>query len=130
MNNNIELNEELGEVICPVCNGCGKMPSLYESDKIAIMCKKCQGLGKLDWCEKAVGVKPILSSIDTSGCMSMSFPAFTQEYIGDWKMTPIQEAFFNKLSKETADKIDKEILESLSANAEQNIKNKQFVEGV
>ena len=43
-----------GEVLCDVCNGFG-----YENNPHfgPIICKKCQGAGKLDWIERIVGKK-------------------------------------------------------------------------
>lgn len=43
-----------GEVLCDVCNGLG-----YENNPHfgPIICKKCQGVGKLDWIERIVGKK-------------------------------------------------------------------------
>lgn len=43
-----------GEVICPKCNGEGK---IYGVDYSYKMCSKCWGVGKLDWIELAMGRK-------------------------------------------------------------------------
>ena len=54
MDTNMQLNEELGEIICPECKGF----SATEQGMYMIRCPKCQGAGKLDWCQQAVGVPP------------------------------------------------------------------------
>lgn len=58
-------NEELGEIICPECKGKGaKNKGVYGY----VNCQKCQGEGKLDWCQQAVGVAPKpYFHFDTSG---------------------------------------------------------------
>ena len=43
-----------GEVLCPKCNGEGKIYGVEYSYK---MCSKCWGAGKVDWIELAMGKK-------------------------------------------------------------------------
>jgi hypothetical protein len=60
-----KCDENLGEIICPECKGTG---SISAGVYIAKTCSKCQGNGKLDWCQQAVGVAPKpYFHFDTSG---------------------------------------------------------------
>jgi hypothetical protein len=61
-----ELEE--GEVLCDVCKGYGYITDEAWGRRV---CKKCQGMAKLDWIEKIVGKKePDYSGY--SGCTSYS----------------------------------------------------------
>lgn len=69
-NSPIEEKElEEGEVLCDVCNGFG-----YDNNPNfgPIVCKKCQGIGKLDWIERIVGRKEITPYSGVSGVASYS----------------------------------------------------------
>jgi hypothetical protein len=67
----MQLNEELGEIICPECKGL----TATEQGMYMLRCPKCQGAGKLDWCQQAVGVPPPkYYSMDSSAVMSFNQP--------------------------------------------------------
>jgi len=54
----MELNEELGEVICDECDGKGEVQyQIDECQSTEVRCPKCFGDGKLDWVENAMGKK-------------------------------------------------------------------------
>ncbi len=105
----VQLNKELGEVICDVCEG------NYPESKSLICCPKCQGKKKLDWCEQIVGVAPksqeyltFATYIDGANDNFIEMSAFQQKIIDD-------------MSNHIAVQIDKEILASLNADLEHNI---------
>ena len=52
---------ELGEVICPKCEGGGSYPKKFAKleDPYYNRCIKCLGSGKLDWIEMCMGKKGI-----------------------------------------------------------------------
>jgi len=54
----MELNEELGEVLCDECDGKGEVQhQIDDCQTTEIRCSKCLGHGKLDWVENAMGKK-------------------------------------------------------------------------
>lgn len=121
-------NEELGEIPCPECGGGG----VILHNKIEVMdhmCEKCQGTGKLDWCQRAVGVKPRrMFSFDSSA--SMSFSTFAKTYV---ESTPqghnhFHEFYMNMIddiANKMAVDVDNQILRSLEEGLEHN-ENKPF----
>jgi len=114
----IRLNEELGEILCPECEGGGYV----QIDDVHMACKKCQGKGKLDWCQQAVGVKPQpYFQFDSSASMSMeSTPT------GDNKF---YEMYMNKMGEELANQIDDMVLRSFENDLEHN-ENKRIGDDV
>lgn len=121
----VSLNEELGEIICPECEGYGATPKEIKSmDEIQMTCQKCQGTGKVDWCQAAVGVPPPKD-------FRLSFTDFAKNFLHDDNkdILPYQQALIDKLSQDLADKIDAEILESLQGNLEQNDDKTKFIRG-
>jgi len=66
----IQINEELGEMICPKCNGeCQIEIELFKSVdghivKMFDICSKCFGAGKLDWIENILGKREKPSAIE------------------------------------------------------------------
>ena len=117
----IELNEKLGEIICPECKG---EKQINRGVYGVVMCQKCQGKGKLDWCEQAVGVAP-----KTIKDYKTSFVKFSQDYLCEFKTTPVQEKMYDHLANQLADKIDAEIIESLIDDSEHNVNNKRIIGG-
>jgi len=84
----IILNE--GEEYCPKCNGGGLHVDIKTTKWLTYSrCKKCLGKGKLDWIEQAMGVNP--STIDVS----------------------IRQEFLNEAANYLANKIDKEIMNTI-----------------
>jgi hypothetical protein len=73
----IKLDEDLGEILCPKCEGRGTVSEIMDDegfiyDNISI-CSKCWGKGKLDWIEQATGVEPPYhGSSGTSGYVGIS----------------------------------------------------------
>jgi RecJ-like exonuclease len=115
---NLQLNKELGEVICDVCKGKGN----YPESKYLICCPKCQGKKKLDWCEQIVGVAPKSQE-------HLTFATYIDEIYNDnfLDMTSFQQKMIEDISNYMAVKIDKEILASLNADSEHNINDKKEV---
>ena len=101
-NNNLKLEE--GEIICSECEGRGTKPSSINSATMASICKKCQGDGKLDWIENIVGKVPKLTGF--FGSSSTSGHGISQKDL-------------DFMSKQLADKIDNEILETMRIGLEQ-----------
>jgi len=64
-----EEDLEEGEVLCDICKGHG-----YITNEIwgRIVCRKCQGLAKLDWIERIVGKKEPEFVSGYSGCTAYS----------------------------------------------------------
>ena len=115
----IQLNEELGEILCPECEGHGCIPKeIKKMDEIQMTCQKCQGKGKLDWCEQAVGVAPKpYFQFDSSASMSIeSTPT------GDNKF---YELYMQQMSEDLANEIDAMVLRSFENDLEHN-ENKQI----
>jgi hypothetical protein len=58
----IKLDEDLGEIICPKCEGRGTISEIMDDEGFVYnntrICSKCWGKGKLDWIEQATGVEP------------------------------------------------------------------------
>jgi len=52
-----EIRMTEGEVKCSVCSGTGFKPADLDKDVKASICIYCQGHGKLDWIENAMGGK-------------------------------------------------------------------------
>jgi len=60
-----ELNKEIGEMICDVCEGTGNSGrtrfAYFNSSgrtkraPVSVPCKKCRGTGKVDWVENVIG---------------------------------------------------------------------------
>jgi len=49
-----------GEELCPECNGYGiEVGSILNIKDHKKICFKCSGHGKVDWIEKAVGIKDL-----------------------------------------------------------------------
>ncbi len=99
-----------GEIICNKCNGSGSLSSKINASTMAFTCKKCDGVGKLDWIENVIG-KKVPNMFDSSSTMTISGMKFSNY--------PIKQKDLNKMSKRLADKIDKEILESFLLDSEQ-----------
>jgi len=95
------INLEEGEMICDKCEGSGTS-WIYTTP-----CSKCQGQGKVDWVENIVGKKPLYGSDSSS---SVNFKHLMQAVI--------------QSSKQLANKIDQEIMETLVAKSEQTNKIK------
>ncbi len=92
----IKLNESVGEVICPVCEGKG------------FFCDKCLGTGKLDWVEQIVGKKPkedTFTIYDSSNC------TISNSNITNYSL---EDTIRKIVAEELAKQIDREILESLA----------------
>lgn len=96
-------NEELGEVVCPECNGM----TAIEKGGYMLKCPKCQGKGKLDWCQQAVGVAPEKNN--------MFFSQWDSSSVSYANMVSDGTAWvrcLDKASKDLADSIDNKILEN------------------
>lgn len=52
----INVNEELGEMICDKCGGEGAIIH-NKIEVMDYMCPKCKGRGRVDWVENITGVK-------------------------------------------------------------------------
>lgn len=102
----IELNEELGEIVCPVCKGEDKVHR--SDDTLLRCCSNCNGRGKLDWCEQVLG--PIKSE--------MSYTA-VETFIEKYHPFVYQEYTDYCLSKKLMNSIDDEIMGSLQGDLEQ-----------
>jgi len=64
----MKLNKEMGEIICPKCNGTGDQTNFKDdlpNYGYLFPCTKCQGSGKLDWIETVVGKEESSGIIDT-----------------------------------------------------------------
>jgi hypothetical protein len=79
----IELDEDLGEIVCPICGGRGAIELARKDGSICrniSICPKCWGKRKLDWIEQATGVEPpdyngssgYMGTSGTSGCVGPS----------------------------------------------------------
>lgn len=105
----LNCDEELGEIICPECKG----QTATEQGMYWLRCPKCQGTGKLDWCQQAVGVAPKKDN-------NMFFTR--------WDSTAVMSHhhvfndFFDKAAKQLADEIDKEILGTYEHKWEHTVK--------
>ena len=91
-----------GETFCPECKGSGKAePWDSAGYTITPECPKCLGDGKFDWVQRIMGKKPRMFG-------------------------HLESEIYDKLSKQIADEIDKEILGNImdAANREEehNIK--------
>jgi len=111
----VSLNEELGEVICNECGGYGAIPRTVKIDEIQSVCQKCQGTGKLDWCQQVVGVAPPKQST-----FGFSLKNCFEYFYDDNQNISYQQNIINKISKELAYKIDSEIIELTKGVLEQN----------
>lgn len=87
------------EFNCEECNGTGYESALPSPKsphfKYMVKCKCCHGEGKLDWIENIVGKK-------------------------DEDIEEMINRLSEKMAKKFADKIDKEILETITEEAEKN----------
>jgi len=133
----LELNEEIGEILCPKCQGKSGTVSGEPSDVVVdpawVRCNKCQGTGKLDWCQQAVGVAPPkYYGFDSSA--SMSLQDFAQNvYVstpqGDNAFYKMYMNLIENMSNDLAEKIDNEILATLTEDLEQNDDEKNVIGG-
>lgn len=109
------MDLEEGEMVCDRCNGTGNFPVSDDGQNCAI-CSKCWGEGKVDWIENIMGRKiPMSSSSSQSNGPSMS---------------SMSSDAVDAMSMVLANEIDKEILESCIATAEQNNKIMQIAASV
>jgi len=100
----IELEE--GEVICARCEGAGCLPSTIDAiDILQETCLKCNGKGKLDWISNAMGTRKrkLAAQWTIENDISPTF-CFSDEVI-------------TKMSEALAKEIDKQILDSIIAEA-------------
>jgi len=118
----IELKE--GELLCDQCEGRGTIPEKDDPFMLARMCEKCQGDGKVDWIENIMGKAP-RQNYSTSGSSSMS-STFTMSGMNGTSFASkpdlnclISDDALNKMGQVIADKIDKDILESIRGELEQ-----------
>lgn len=116
MSGNLKLEE--GELICDKCEGKGGHSNGDPADDLCdagwVRCQKCQGGGKVDWIENIVGKKPEMNFGSSSTSISSG---------GTFAVDPnnhgIHDDMIDAMSKQLADQIDKEILESLVNHSEQ-----------
>jgi hypothetical protein len=113
----IELNEDLGEVICDKCEGYGYSPPVIDDiNTLQAVCVKCGGRGKVDWVNNVLGVNHRYDfATDTSGVFH-----FNSNHDDKFDIFPYQEDFINTLSKQLAEELDNTIIESLVSDSEQN----------
>lgn len=113
----LELNEELGEMVCDKCEGAGSCNTTYseETSPYYWRCPKCKGKGKVDWVENILGAKPLL-------VRGLSASFVTMDELDFFKNSEAHE-FIELLSREISKDIDNEILRSLKEDSEQNNKN-------
>jgi len=102
---------EPGEVICDQCKGTGH-PNNNEIDyndkfyfNVPHACDKCNGSGKLDWIENIVGKNPR----KLTGDWTIEWSTSEQLYGSN-----LEKDIVDQISKNMADKIDKEILEGIT----------------
>ena len=100
-----ELQED--ELVCDKCNGTGCIPSELNPNELASLCPKCQGDGYVDWISNITG-KPDRYSCGSSSVSMSSTSGYGMAFIAD------------QMAQDLADKIDKEILESVITEANQN----------
>jgi len=94
---NLKLDESIGEVICPQCNGNG------------FFCNKCLGTGKLDWVEQIVGKKPKEDTFTVYNTFTVSDASIN----GTINTFTLEDEIRRIVSEELAKKIDEDILKSL-----------------
>lgn len=103
---------------CNKCDGKGYLEESFEVETIEIhhmgsnikmpgrsnvkTCPKCRGEGELDWIENIKGKKSLSLSYITTFDISKMIPAF-----------PIENEIIDKLSKDMATEIDKELLRKM-----------------
>ena len=97
----VSIYKSIKEIKCDKCNGSGKIKCKKCNGKGYIKCRKCNGTGKLDWIEAIVGKHK-------SKQFKVNWPTSEQLYGHD--INPIG---MEKLSKQIADDIDKQILEGI-----------------
>ena len=119
-----ELDESLGEIICPECEGRGTIWNGH-IQTATTYCTKCWGKGKLDWIEQAVGVKPpdygssgAWGTSGSSGAMGTSGAVGTSGTSGpDGDMFSFNDSLLDKFADEMAqnlaNEIDDEILSEI-----------------
>lgn len=134
---------EEGEMICDKCGGKGGnsfgTPSGDLTKPQWVRCQKCQGEGKVDWVENIMGKAPQQNHGTSSSSSFMMGGTFAKAgtsgqspkcLISDDVDSPVDfyyngehsfltSQLLDKMGKEIADSIDKEILESIMGDLEQ-----------
>ncbi len=112
-------NLKEGELICDKCDGKSGSVNGKPSDSLTnaawVRCSKCQGTGKVDWVENIVGkvqADDMFGGYSLGGTYSVGSDALNPNGIHDDAL--------DIWSKQIADEIDKEILESITNEVEQN----------
>jgi DnaJ-class molecular chaperone len=108
----IHLNE--GEMICDKCEGVGGIPPKIQLVQLQTMCPKCKGSGKVDWIENIVGKVKTKTDIFSSSRYSYTMTATEVQ-----ERTTIHDDWIDALAKSISEKIDRQIMESLSNHLEQ-----------
>lgn len=129
MSDELKLDESKGEVICPVCNGTGKIPSDTQPFSVTVegICDRCQGKRKLDWVERITGVAPNTDAEFSIGDLTSSCTCAGVS-ISDELYKDFEKQIVDRAAKELAEKIDKELIEAIAYPWEQ-IKKKHFKGG-
>ncbi|MCF8019901.1 MAG: hypothetical protein K9L62_10920 [Vallitaleaceae bacterium] len=108
----IHLNE--GEMICDKCEGVGVIPPKVQLNQLQMMCQKCQGTGKVDWIEN------IVDKVKTKADMfSSNRYYYTMTATEVQERTTIHDDWIDALAKSISEKIDRQIMESLTNHLEQ-----------
>lgn len=118
---NLKLKE--GELVCDKCEGKGGNAYNHPSDDLTkpewVRCQKCQGTGKVDWIENIVGKKPpeMFGSSSTSGSSGGTFAKMQSDVDNAFN---IPQHIIDSAAQRLAGEIDKEILETIRSDLEQN----------
>jgi len=103
-----KVHLEEGELICDKCEGEGVIIySNIDESYADLTCDKCAGTGKVDWVENIVG-KKLIPAMDSSSQIH------------------IHNDTLDAMAKILRDEIDKDILETITKEAEQNNKIQTF----
>lgn len=103
-----ELQED--QLVCDNCNGTGCVPSEFSPTELAMRCPKCQGDGWVDWISNITG-KPIRNLYGSSSSMSSG--------------TSGTDIICDQMAQDLANKIDKDILDTIISKTEQKINHKE-----
>lgn len=116
MKDDLEIDEENGELLCDECKGRGSVDSYPHANSLRTICWKCQGDGKVDWVSHITG-KPEREDIfgyAHSTSFDFSRSGYSVGVCGtyDYKLA-------EKQSQMIADKVDEEIMDNIRNSYQQ-----------